>query len=201
MNPESHRYSRYFTYIKPLVKSPVVKTYGGSIFTIIALTVFILFAIKPTVETILVLDKKIEEYKQANEQVIKKSEDLTLARNNYKMLDNATRQKIHNTLPNRPDLRNLIQVLENTAAQNQASISALQILPLEIAAIQPNQILDKTTQVSFVYNLEGTYANLLKILTSLYQNTRIISINNLSIKKLENNNLFMSINGNAYYLK
>ncbi len=198
---DSHRYSRYFTYIKPVARSPIVKTYAAPIFTLMAMAIFIIFAIKPTVETILVLEKKIEEYKSAYEQITKKTEDLTQARTNYRNIDTEVKTKIQESLPSNPELRSLIQLLEQTAKVNEASISALQIQPLTIEAASMNNSGGEITEIGFTFNLESSYENLLKILAELHKNVRITSIDSLTVNKLESNTLFLSINGKAYYLK
>ena len=69
-------YSRYFTYVKPLIRLPIVRTYGATVFTIFIITIFIFFAIKPTIETILVLQKKLENSTEVLEKLQKKSKDL-----------------------------------------------------------------------------------------------------------------------------
>lgn len=203
MTPESHRYYRYYTFVKPILDSKAAKTYGGPIFTLIAIGIFIVFAIKPTVETISDLQKKIEEYKQANEAITKKSDDLSKARANYKNLDPQVRTLITEKIPNNnPNIRELIQALEQTAQENQASISALQIQPLEINAPNPNKVPSELTEVGFTFNVEGNYNQVINMLNTLANNTRILSIDKLNVNKLQSgNNLFMAIKGKAYYLK
>ena len=70
------QYSRYFTYIRPFTKLPIVRTYGSATFTLVVMTIFIFYAIKPTVETILVLQKKLEDSTQVLEKVNQKANNL-----------------------------------------------------------------------------------------------------------------------------
>lgn len=199
MNP-SHRYSRYFTYIQPVLKIPIVKSYGGIILNLLALAIFILFAIKPTVETILVLQKKLEDSNQVLEKISQKSENLSLAKKNYSSMDSTVKSKIQTAVPTSVSLKTLTTSLEDAASRNEASISALQIQPLTIQSMSSTD--KKLKEVSFTYNVEGSYTNLVNILKELQTTVRVISINGLTLNKTESNsNLLMSVTGKAYYLE
>lgn len=199
MNP--HRYSRYFTYIQPLTKHPVVRTYGTAILTIITLAIFVVFAIKPTVETILVLQKKLEDQRKVLDKINQKAENLSRAKGNFQKLDNNIKSKIQTAIPNSVDLKTLTISLENIARLQQASISALQIQPLTITPSAPLTSKDLGA-VDFTFNIEGSYGSLIKILQDLQNNIRLISIDNLIINRVESSdNLLMSVSGKAYYLK
>lgn len=201
MRGESSRYSRYFTYIKPVTKLPIVRTYGSTIFTLLIMVIFIFFAIKPTVETILVLQKKLENSQDVLEKINKKADDLTKANQNYTDLPQSTKDKIESAIPDYVDLRSLAQILEQTAQKNVASISALQIEPLTIDVERGKSIGD-ISEVSFTFNVEANYENLISILQDLKLSSRLISIERLSINKVgEGGSLIMSLAGKAYYLK
>ena len=197
-----NRRFRYYTYIQPILRSPIIKSYGLHILTIFTMIIFIIFAIKPTAETILVLQKKIENSQTGLQNINQKSENLTLAKNNYQSLDSQTRSKIQSLVPSQFDLKNLIQTLEETATANQATMSALQIQPFIIEGTLDSLQKKTLAEIEFTYNIEGTYPNLLKLLKQLQMSPRLISLKNLIINKSSGgNNLIMSISGKAYYLK
>ena len=201
MKSESQFYSRYFTYIKPVAKLPIVKNYGPTIFTLFAITIFIFFAIKPTVETILVLQKKIDDSNQVLEKATQKVDSLSLGKKNYDSLDQNITQKISAAIPDTVSLRSLIQNLEQSAKAHEASISALQIQPL-IVNTKVDQALGSLSEISFTFNIEGSYANLIEGLQDLKRSSRLISIENLSLSKVaEGEGLIMSLSGKAYYIK
>lgn len=201
MKSESQFYSRYFIYIKPVAKLPIVKNYGPTIFTLFAITIFIFFAIKPTVETILVLQKKIDDSNQVLEKATQKVNNLSLSRKNYDSLGQNITQKISAAIPDTVSLRSLIQNLEQSAKAREASISALQIQPL-IINTKVDQKLGSLSEISFTFNVEGSYANLIEVLQDLKRSSRLISIENLSLSKVaEGEGLIMSLSGKAYYIK
>lgn len=200
MKPKSQFYSRYFTYIKPVVRFPIVRTYGSTIFTLFIVIIFIFFAIKPTIETILVLQKKLSETNDVLEKVNKKSNDLSQGKENYDNLDEAIKTKIALSLPSDVNLKSLIQILENSANTHQASISALQIQPITVNTKVQNT--GKLEEISFTFNVQGEYRSLTSILQDLKRSGRIITIDHVSLSKVsEGSGLIMSMTGKTYYIK
>jgi len=201
MKNESQIYSRYFTYVKPLTRLPIIKTYGSTIFTLIITIIFILYAIKPTVETILVLQKKLADETLVLEKINQKVSDLSKARQNFEKLDPSLKLKIEAAIPETIQLRSVTQTLEQTALRNQASVSALQIQPLSVETNAASE-LNTVSEVVFTFNVEGEYQKLISVLQDLKSSGRLISIDNMSLSKLsEGPGLIMSISGKAYYLK
>ena len=202
MKPNSSIYSRYFTYIKPITKIPIVKTYGSTVFTLIIIVVFIFFAIKPTIETILVLQKKLVESTEVLEKISKKASDLSAAKQNYDNLDANIKNKILETIPDSVSFKSIAQTLEQTAKLHEASISALQLEPIVINVKNEQASTNLLSETSFTFNVTGNYAALTAILQDLRSSSRLISIDSLSLSKLsEGSDLIMSIKGKGYYLK
>lgn len=202
MKSQSKIYSRYFTYIKPFTKSPIVKTYGSTIFSLLIITVFIFLAIKPTVETILVLQKELADAKQVLEKVNQKSKDLSLGKQNLEQMPFAVKSKLETAIPETVSLRSLIQTLEQTALSHDASVSALQIQPLTIGAKKDNQAVGSLSEIAFIFNAQGEYKNLVALLQELKSSDRLVSIDSMSLSKLsEGPGLLLSISGKAFYIK
>lgn len=201
MKSQSQIYSRYFTYIKPLTRLPIVKTYGTKIFTLIVMSIFIFYAIKPTVETILVLQKKLDDSTQVLEKINQKTNNLSKAQQNYANLDPNIKSKIKAAIPDTVGLKSVIQTLEQTAKVHEASVSALQIQPL-VLGVKTQDNLGTLSEVAFTFNAEGGYQQLISMLQDLKSSDRLISIDNVSLSKLsEGTGLIMSLSGKAYYLK
>lgn len=201
MRNESSKYFRYFTYIKPITKLPIVRTYGSTIFTLIIIIIFIFFAIKPTIETILILQKKLADSNKVLDQLNQKVTSLTEAKKNYDNLNPQVKRKIDDAIPNKSNFNSLIQNIENTIKTYEASISALQIQPINLVSKDQNKI-GTLSQVDFTVNIEGQYQNLISILQQMTSSSRVISIDSITINKIsEGSTLVMSISGKAYYLK
>ncbi len=198
----TNRYSRYYTYIQPALRSPIVKKYGGYTLTVVTIIIFIVFAIKPTIETISVLQQKLENSKQTLLKVNQKTENLQLGRKNYQALGTDTINKINAAIPTQVSLKSLVEPLESAANINQASISALQVEPISITQKDTdgtNLALDK---IVFTYNTEGSFLTLLKVLQLLQDSPRLTAIDSVVFTKAPDSKvLLMSISGKAYFLK
>lgn len=201
MKNESALYGRYFNYIKPFTKIPIVKTYGSTIFTLLMIIVFIFFAIKPTIETITVLQKKLENYNEILQKIEQKANDLSEGKKNYDNLAESTKIKIQSAIPDSADIKSVIQNIEQITTRHDASISAIQIQPIILAARDENQ-LGTISEVEFTVNIEGLYQSLVAILQDLRLSSRVFSIESLTVNKLsEGSGLILSITGKAYYIK
>jgi len=201
LKPKSQIYSRYFTYIKPVAKLTIVKTYGSTIFSLFVITIFIFYAIKPTVETILVLQKKLADSTKVLEKVNLKAKNLSQAKTNLERLDQSVKSKIERSIPDTVNLKSIIQTLEASAKQHQASVSGLQIQPL-VVDTKTEDKLGSLTTIAFTFNAEGAYKDLISILQDLKSSARLISIDGLSLSNpSEGSGLIMSITGKAYYIK
>lgn len=201
MRNKSSLYSRYFTYIKPIGKLPIVKNYGPTIFTLLTITALIFFAIKPTIETILVLQKKLAQQEGVLQKVTQKANNLSLGKKNFDNLDSGIKEKITAAVPDNLNIKSLIQSLEETAKTYEASVSALQVQPLIIGNKAENQ-LGSLAEVAFTFNVEGDYEKLIGLLQDLRKSSRLISLENISLSKSnDTESLIMSLSGKAFYLK
>lgn len=194
-------YSKYFTYVKPVARLPIVRTYGSTIFTLIVIIIFIFFAIKPTIETIIVLQKKGADSDEVLKKVTEKVNNLTLGKNNYDNLDQNIKNKISSAIPDTLHIQSITYMLEQISKLHEASISALQIQPVTLD-IKNEESAGSLAEVSFTLNVEGAYQNLVSLLRDLKQSSRLISIDSLSLSKVsEGAGLIMSLSGKAYYIK
>lgn len=201
MKPKSLIYSRYFTHIKPFAKVPIVRTYGSTIFTLLITIIFIVYAIRPTIETILVLQKHLTDSSEVLEKVNLKAKNLSLSKQNYEKLDSDFKSKLSVVIPDTAQIGSITQTLEQAAKRHEASVSALQIQPLVVETKVDNRV-GTISEIAFTFNIEGEYKNLILMLQDLKSSDRLFSIDNLSLSKLnEGAGLIMSLSGKAYYLK
>lgn len=201
MKSRSTLYSRYFTYIKPVSKIPIIRNYGSTIFTLLVMSILIFFAIKPTVETILVLQKKLADQEEILKKINQKTNDLSLGKKNYDEMDPVVKDKISSWIPGTVNIRSVIQTLEQSAKQHEASVSALQIQPFTVET-KSDSVAGTLSEISFTFNTEGNYNNLVALLKNLRNTSRLLSIDSLSISKTsDGTGLIMSVSGKTYYLK
>lgn len=197
MNP---RYSRYYTYIEPVVKNPLFKSFAPFIFSLISLMIFGIFAIRPTVSTILNLHQSLDNNRIILEGLNTKAKNLVEGKNNYNKLDEPTRRKIAQAIPPFAQLSSVVASLQ-TAIATQAAVSALQIQPLTIYDnLAPPKYPAELKEVEFAYSITGDYPQLTKAVESLKKSSRLISIESVMISRQASESTQMNVTGKAYFL-
>ena len=201
-NMDPSRYSRYFTYIKPVLRNKTVRTYSSLVFSVITITVFALYAIKPTLSTIVSLQKSITEQNALLEQVNQKRSALEQGKQNLGKIKQETRDKLDSMLPTYSSIPSLIDTLNKLASENQASISGIQFQPIILET--PPQRLNKNAslkEVLFTMNAVGTNASLTNLVNALNKADRLIIIDSITYNKPLDSPIVLSITAKAYYLK
>lgn len=208
MNPT---YNRYYIFIKPVLKNPMVKTYSPIVFSIITIAIFIVFAIKPTISTIIGLQKTITEQRQILQKLEDKATALSAAKNSYQQLPAKVKAQFGSQIPNSTSVPCIIANIQALARENQASISGLQFQPTplegssECPPAEDNlKNLNKKfvlSEIDITFNAIGSYSNLTGLLYSLNKSSRLIDILSINFNKPQDSNLIMSVNAKAYYLK
>ncbi len=200
------KYNRYFTYIKPLMENKTVKSVAPYIFSLITIIVMLIFTIRPTISTIVNLQKNIEENRQVLKQLEDKAQNLIAGKKNYENLSPEIKLQISTAIPNKPVVTSVISSLENSS-KSIASAAALQIQPLTLIDVSPKVVKGDIKEqfslgeVDFSYNTAGSFINLLKVLQDTNNSPRLMQISSVTINKQPDNPTVLSITGQAYYLK
>jgi Tfp pilus assembly protein PilO len=199
MNPQK---SRYYTYIKPIIKNKFARTYSSLIFSLITIAIFSYYAIRPTVTTILSLQKSIQEQNQVLLTLKEKVNNLVAGKKNYEDIPSATKDKMDSLVPNNPNLAGLINSLSYVADNAQASISGIQFQPVLIETVnsQPSKNA-QLSEVAFAMNVQGEFPNLMNLLTTLKRLDRLVTLSTVNFVQPVDAALVMSITGKAYYIK
>lgn len=199
MNP---RKSRYYTYVRPVIKNRFVKTYSSLIFSLITISIFSYYAIRPTVTTILSLQKSIQEQTTVLNTLKEKVNNLVEGKRNYENIPLPVKDKIEALVPDNPALPSLINSLTTAARTAEASISGIQIQSVTLE--NPNTRLSKAAQINqidFVFNTQGSFSDLMELLSSIKRADRLITITSINFGQSSDAYLSMSVSGKAYYLK
>ena len=198
------QYTRYYTYIKPVLENKIVKSYASYIFSLVTIAILVVFAIRPTVSTILNLQESITQNQQLLDQLNTKAETLSQAQRNYDQLDPSTKQRIADALPQTPEVTTLTKYLEGIVV-GQASDSALQIQPVPLydANKDLSTAIAKPTlsEVNFTYTIVGEYNQIVSAIDRISKLPRLITIKKLTISRQPDSPTILSITAKAQYLK
>jgi hypothetical protein len=196
------RKSRYYTYIRPVIRNKFVKTYSSLIFSLIAISIFSYFALRPTITTILSLQKSIDEQTAVLNSLKEKVNNLVEGKRNYENIPLPVKDKIEVLVPDNPALASLINSLSYAAEVSGTSVSGLQIQPVELE--NPSIRLSKNAQlaqIDFTLNTQGGFADSMELLSILKRSDRLITITGVNFNQPSESSLLMSVTGKAYYLK
>lgn len=199
MNP---RYTRYYTYIKPFIKNKAVRTYGSLVFSLITAAIFIVFAIRPTLSTIISLQKSISQQKETLEQIKSKTSNLQNGKRNFEVLASDQKKLLADLIPYNPKVADLIDALTQVSLAHQASISGLQFQSIEV--YPDTAILSKEAAlkpIEFTLNIQGSFSQMVSFLESLSLSKRLVKVDSATFSKPAAGSLILSINAKAYYIK
>lgn len=182
----SEQFHRYYQKLQPILKKPKMRASTTAVFSFLAISLFAWYAIRPTAQTIIHLQREIADKTTLNERMENKITALIEAQATYEEIQNRL-PVIRQALPGNPDAIILARQLRNLADLSGASISAIQIPSLPIlgneatpgAKLAPPKPLEEFP-VSVV--LTGPYASLKAFMDGLLTMRRIASIDNISFR-------------------
>jgi hypothetical protein len=192
-NNQFQRFRKYYTVLEPVWDKPKNRVYTAIIFSFLAISLFGWYAIKPTIQTILILQKEIEEKKVVSQKMESKIEDLIKARI---ALDTVTPQLylIDDAIPKNADALDLTLQIRNLINSSEATISSISISSVPIS---PNEANNKThteitnkpnsSQFQITALIGGNYTSLENVLKNINTMRRLISIDSLQIRDAKGN--------------
>src|SRR3972149_7715954 len=113
---ELHRYRRYYQSIENITKRPNTHFYTTTIFSFLAVSLFGWYAIRPTIQTILFLQREIRDKTELNKKMEDKIAALIEAQAYYQEVEPLL-PVLDESLPSQPDAIPLIMQLRNLASQ------------------------------------------------------------------------------------
>lgn len=134
------RYSRYYVYIEPVVSDPLIRGYFSLVASIMLVAFFLIFALSPTINTILVLTKKISEQRSTIKILDQKIADLVTAQANYAQIENSL-PILFTAVPTSPTPQTIISGVNSAASASGVPLMGLQFrdLPLSADAVTADQ--------------------------------------------------------------
>lgn len=176
-------YRKYYRSLEPILGKPKTKKYSTVIFFLLTIALFGWYAIRPTIKTILYLQREIVDKKTVNTQMDDKINALIEAQ---AILENIQPQAavIASTIPKNPQAVDIARQLKNLAQTTQASLSAIQIASVPILVDAPNSALPsyvvKHTAIPITISIDGPYTVLASFMNGLLAMQRIVTIDSIS---------------------
>lgn len=201
-----------YRYYLSQIPAPVRKTsqkWGPTIGAILLIAFFVVFAIKPTVVTIVELLAEIEAREELNQQLEKKINQIIAAQTLYNKIYDRL-YLLDQALPANPEFAYFSQNLEGNRLNADLTLSTLNyssIILTQKKAAEATTSPEESQEVSFATGLSGYYPNLKIFLEDIFNQRRIIYINSLKIEQNKTGlteeqtlPLIITIDGKAFYL-
>lgn len=178
-----HRFNRYYSSLIPMLEKPKTQVYTAIIFSFLAISLFIWYAIRPTIQIILILRKDIADKTIVNQKMEQKIANLISVRSTIDSIQDKL-YLMRDAIPENPDIIDLTTQIKNITASSNASISSMTVSNVPLVASDVDKKNSKTSKVpefTLDMTLEGEYADLINILDKLNTMRRLILIEQMNI--------------------
>lgn len=174
------QYQRYYRSLEPTIRKPKTRSYSTVIFFFLVVALFGWYAIKPTIQTILFLQREIKDKTALNETMDQKLNALIDAQSAY---ESAT-DKLPLLSQAVPDVSEAVTIssrIQQLANEQHASLSAIQIstVPLTPPQATPSAVKSfarKLQQYPVSVTVEGSFPEIKNFLAALLGLRRLVSI-------------------------
>lgn len=186
-------FNRYYVTIVKIWERPTVKKFSALTATLFLVAFFTLVALKPTVETIFTLNKKIQDAKDTEIQMTTKigaiNQALTISEKYKEDIG-----RLNEYLPDSPESGKIIKILNADIKKSQLDDADYNLSSFSVDGANG--------KITINLNSSNQYQNIFNLITNVFQSKRLIAINSLSIlKSKDGSTLDFSLIGNSYYEK
>lgn len=196
----------------PLLKKEKTKQYGIIALTFFTMTVFGIFAVNPTLTTIVELHKTLDDARFVDQRLTQKITNLQSLNQKYITLEKDI-ILVERAIPLHPEPILLIGQFQTIAQNSDVLISAINVQEITISGdpIKQSNREPSATETSaqntntdmYVFDLtiNGTYPQIRSFATTLTNFDRLVTVNELNISResTETQSVKMSIKGTAYF--
>ena len=185
-----------------IYKKPAAQVSTALILTVFAIIFFAAFAIRPTLATIVELNKKIEDQKEVVEKLEKKATALATAQSEYLLIEDKI-PLVEAAIPKTHSLDTLLKQIEGIAASINVPINSIQVDEIVFPEEAPNIKKDgAVVSLPLSITLSSQYGDIKEFMNLLSKIKRLVTIESVSFSSDLNNEvgLKMSLAIKTYHL-
>lgn len=192
------KYEKYYKDILPYIKKDKNQQYLAIILTLGASIFFALFAINPTLATIVKLRREVKDSKIVEQQLSQKVKDMSALSQAYQNIQEDIPFLLE-AIPLQPEAPTLVAQIQSVAQDAETPLSNLIVSPVNLIASPATE----SSRMLFEFTTQATYANVNKLLTNLTEIQRIVSIDSFSITNtgIDSANVELNLKGSALFKK
>ncbi|MBI4999483.1 type 4a pilus biogenesis protein PilO [Candidatus Gottesmanbacteria bacterium] len=196
----SHRYSRYYTALRPFLARPEARAYTMFILSLFAISFFGYFAIRPTLTTITNLRRQITDARFVDQKLQEKINALSKAQIEYEMVK-PDLEVIFTALPQESKFPPFVKSLEKIASESGTSLVSLSFQTINLSSLEATGAA-KETPIGFSLTVSGDYANLANFVRRLTDYERLVIIEKMDFStKKEKKELYLTLTGQTFYVQ
>ncbi len=184
---ELERYRRYYQSLEPILGKPRSQSYTAVIFSFLVVSLFGLYAIRPTIQTILTLKREIQDKTIISQKMEDKIGALIEAQSAYNQVESSL-PIINQALPADPNAIPLIIQLRNLANLSGVTLTTVQmptvgLLGKDATSAAQAEAANVSPQRSFEFSISivGPYSAIQAFLAGLQEMRRIVTINSIAV--------------------
>lgn len=197
---EYFRYRHYYIALTPFLKSPRAKAYTMLIFSFLAVAFFGFFAIRPTIRTIIELNRQIKDQRFLDQALEEKIKALVLAQEEYELIQKDL-PLVFETLPQKANFPPFVQKVEENASNSGLTLGSFSFQAIELSPLKVGTA--AASPIPFRLDIGGSYPDLFSFLKTLERSKRLVSFQNFAFKKgegEEKDKLKLQLEGKIYLL-
>ena len=202
MNPTtqgkaSDLFRKYYKPLEPILQKPKNRVYTATVLSFLTVSLFVWYAIRPTVQTILSLRREIRDSTQVNEQMETKIAALVEAQASYQEIIPRL-GLLKEAVPETPDMVELLVQLRDLARAVDATVSGASVVSIPLT-VDKNKVIapvpepvpstspssqpaaQKHTTNGLTITVEGPYESVKQFIQGIYSLRRIATITDMSL--------------------
>lgn len=182
----------------PALKQEKTQKFTSVILTFLALSFFGIFAINPTISTIVRLRRELADAKFTETGLTQKIGNLSSLGKQYQQLENDI-PYVLSAVPQDPQISLLVAQLQSTAQNSGIFLDDLQTFEVEVST--PKTAKKKYSSFSFSLTAEGRYNDVLKLIDTISTMQRVVSLDIISLNRKadQSGTVQLSLKGTAYF--
>jgi len=179
--PFAKQYRKYAQSITPFIQSTKTKNYSTVIFFFLVLSVFGWYAIRPTIQTILYLQREIKDKTETDKKMDEKINALIEANSVYEN-NQQLFPLLSEAVPKSPDALDIVSQMQNLATEQNVMLSFLQMGDIPLAtqsALTASKNKNVFVEIPITCKIEGQYLSVVSFLKELVNIRRILTIQSM----------------------
>ena len=181
--PFTNQYKKYSQTITPFLQSPKTKNYSTVIFFFLVLSVFGWYAIRPTIQTILYLQREIKDKTEVDKKMDEKIYALIEANAAYENSQTLLPVLLE-AVPKDPEALDAVSQITDMAKEQNLKISSLRMAGIPLATgsgtVLPTKSQVSFTEIPITCTMEGSFISVLLFLKEIITTRRMITIQSLN---------------------